>query len=99
MFKQIGTNRKIFIRLSVSTILIAIFCVCIFFHIKNRIDSSKFQAEEMAYSNAISMIQNEDITEITFFTDNSEKVILKDETGNEYEVKIFNQGIFHEFVQ
>lgn len=99
MFKQIGTNRKIFIRLSVSTILIAIFCVCIFFHIKNRIDSSKFQAEEMAYSNAISMIQNEDITEITFFTDNSEKVILKDETGNEYEVKIFNQDIFHQFVQ
>lgn len=99
MFKQIGTNRKIFIRLSVSTILIAIFCVCIFFHIKNRIDSSKFQAEEMAYSNAISMIQNEDITEITFFTDNSEKVILKDETENEYEVKIFNQDIFHQFVQ
>ena len=99
MFKQIGNNRKTFIRLSVSTILIAIFCICIFFHTKSRLSSSKYQAEELAYSNAISMIQNEDITEITFFTDNSEKVILKDETENEYEVKIFNQDIFHQFVQ
>ena len=57
------------------------------------------QIEELSYSSAISMIQKGDISEITFYINNSEEVRLKAKTGKEYEVTLFNQGVFYELIQ
>ena len=100
MFKQNKNNKNQYQQLLFGYIafivILTVFVIC---HIKKQISYPNVQIQELTYRNAISMIQNEDISEITFFTSNSKEIRLKDKIGNEYEVTIFNQGIFYEFIQ
>ena len=99
MFKQNENNKNQYLRLFGSIIFIVILIAFVFCNIKNKISYQNVQIEELSYSSAISMIQKGDISEITFYINNSEEVRLKAKTGKEYEVTLFNQGVFYEFIQ
>lgn len=99
MFKQNKNNKNQYLRLFGSIIFIIILIAFVFCNIKNKISYQNVQIEELSYSSAISMIQKGDISEITFYINNSEEVRLKAKTGKEYEVTLFNQGVFYEFIQ
>ena len=99
MFKQNKNNKNQYLRLFGSIIFIIILIAFVFYNIKNKISYQNVQIEELSYSSAISMIQKGDISEITFYINNSEEVRLKAKTGKEYEVTLFNQGVFYEFIQ
>ena len=99
MFKQNENNKNQYLRLFGSIIFIIILIAFVFCNIKNKISYQNVQIEELSYSSAISMIQKGDISEITFYINNSEEVRLKAKTGKEYEVTLFNQGVFYEFIQ
>lgn len=99
MFKQNENNKNQYLRLFGSIIFIIILIAFVFYNIKNKISYQNVQIEELSYSSAISMIQKGDISEITFYINNSEEVRLKAKTGKEYEVTLFNQGVFYEFIQ
>ena len=99
MFKQNENNKNQYLRLFGSIIFIIILIAFVFYNIKNKISYQNVQIEELSYSSAISMIQKGDISEITFYINNSEEVRLKAKTGKEYEVVLFNQGVFYEFIQ
>ena len=99
MFKQNKNNKNQYLRLIGSIIFIIILIAFVFCNIKNKISYQNVQIEELSYSSAISTIQKGDISEITFYINNSEEVRLKAKTGKEYEVTLFNQGVFYEFIQ
>lgn len=99
MFKQNKNNKNQYLRLFGSIIFIIILIAFVFCNIKNKISYQNVQIEELSYSSAISMIQKGDISEINFYINNSEEVRLKAKTGKEYEVTLFNQGVFYEFIQ
>ena len=99
MFKQNKNNKNQYLRLFGSIIFIIILIAFVFCNIKNKISYQNVQIEELSYSSAISMIQKGDISEITFYINNSEEVRLKAKTGKEYKVTLFNQGVFYEFIQ
>lgn len=99
MFKQNKNNKNQYLRLFGSIIFIIILIAFVFCNIKNKISYQNVQIEELSYSSAISTIQKGDISEITFYINNSEEVRLKAKTGKEYKVTLFNQGVFYEFIQ
>ena len=81
MFKQNENNKNQYLRLFGSIIFIIILIAFVFCNIKNKISYQNVQIEELSYSSAISMIQKGDISEITFYINNSEEVRLKAKTG------------------
>lgn len=96
MFKQNKLKKELFKRL----VVLLVMAISIIFTIYSRYKEESIQRAQiiqLPYNNAISMIQNEEISEIYFYT--TDKVVLKDRTGKVYEVKLFNENIFDEFIQ
>ena len=96
MFKQNKLKKELFKRLVV-LLFMAISIIFSIYSKYNEKATQKTQIVQLPYNNAISMIQNEEISEIYF--DTTDKVVLKDKAGKVYELKLFNEYIFYEFIQ
>ena len=96
MFKQNKLKKELFKRLVV-LLFMAISIIFSIYSKYNEKATQKTQIVQLPYNNAISMIQNEEISEIYF--DTTDKVVLKDKAGKVYELKLFNEDIFYEFIQ
>lgn len=57
------------------------------------------QVEQLSYSDAITMIQDEQISEIQIEDGSSNEASLIDKAGNEYEVVLLDKEIFKNFIQ
>lgn len=57
------------------------------------------QVEQLSYSDAITMIQDKQISEIQINDDSSNEANLIDKEGNEYEVVLLDKEIFKNFIQ
>ena len=85
----------------VCIIVLIIVAVVTLFNLYKIIFPSEEQAkvEQLTYSDAITMIQDEQISEIQIDDGSSNEADLIDKEGNEYEVVLLDKEIFKNFIQ
>lgn len=98
---KIQFSKDSIIRMICIIVLMIIVAVVTLFNLYKIIFPSEEQAkvEQLTYSDAITMIQDEQISEIQIDDGSSNEADLIDKEGNEYEVVLLDKEIFKNFIQ